>query len=307
MARAKDAGPAAKGKAARKTGRNTASPAADKVAREAEGTAPKPAGRRPAAGGAGARMRTEPGARAEASERKRPSPADPLPVGEALDRLPTGRRPDGRMLYGRTVTLEPIDPARHGEALYEASHGKNDPHGRIWTYMAYGPWVDYLAFRDWLEAQARSRDPLFFAIVPRITRKASGMAAYMNIRPEAGVLEIGSIWFAPVLQKTREATEAIYLLMRHAFEELGIRRLEWKCDSLNAGSRAAALRFGFTFEGIFRKHMVVKGRNRDTAWFSMTDDEWPSRRAEFLRWLDDDNFDATGRQKTALAMPPVQP
>jgi len=227
----------------------------------------------------------------------------PQPIGPLLEQLPPGRKPDGRMLFGRTVTLEPLDVARHAQPLYDASHGSVDPEGRIWTYMFYGPWDNFQAFRAWIEAQAKSADPLFFAIVPRVTRKPAGMAAYMSIRPEAGVIEIGNIWLAPVLQKTREATEAIFLLMRHAFEELGIRRLEWKCDSLNAPSRAAAARFGFTYEGVFRKHMVVKGRNRDTAWFSMTDDEWPAIRAEFQRWLDDRNFDQAGRQLTPLNPP----
>lgn len=228
-----------------------------------------------------------------------------LPIGAILDRLPPGRKPDGRMLFGRTVTLEPLDMRRHAEALFTASHGGSDPEGRIWTYLAYGPWADFAGFRAWIENQAASRDPLFFTIVPRVTRKPAGMAAFMNIRPEAGVVEIGNIWFSPVLQKTREATEAIYLLMRHAFEELGVRRLEWKCDALNAGSRAAAARFGFTYEGEFRKHMVIKGRNRDTAWFSITDDEWPAIRAAFQRWLDDANFDGAGRQLSPLS--PLQP
>ncbi len=222
------------------------------------------------------------------------------PVGPVVDPLPPGRRPDGRILFGRTVTLERVDPALHARDLFDASHDGRDPEGTLWTYMAFGPWSGFAAFEAWLQAFAADRELCTYSIVPRASRKPAGMASYMNMRPAAGVMEIGNIWLAPRLQRTREATESIFLLMRHAFEDLGCRRLEWKCDALNAPSRAAAERFGFTFEGIFRKHMIVKGRSRDTAWFSIIDEEWPRLRAGFLAWLADDNFDAEGRQKRAL-------
>jgi RimJ/RimL family protein N-acetyltransferase len=151
------------------------------------------------------------------------------------------------------------------------------------------------------EERAASADPLFFAIVDLESQRARGMASFMRIVPEHGVIEIGHIWFAPVMQRTREATEAIYVVARHAFDDLGNRRLEWKCNALNDASRRAALRFGFTYEGVFRQHLVVKGRNRDSAWYSMLDGEWPRARAAFETWLRADNFDAHGRQLRSLA------
>ena len=158
-----------------------------------------------------------------------------------------------------------------------------------------------LAFTEWLTERARSDDPLFYAVVDHASGQARGMASFMRMAPEHGVIEIGHIWFAPILQRTRQATEAIYLLSRHAFDDLAYRRLEWKCDSLNEPSRRAAERFGFVYEGVFRKHMVVKDRNRDTAWYAMTDSEWPLRRAAFEAWLAPENFDAEGRQRRSLS------
>jgi RimJ/RimL family protein N-acetyltransferase len=203
-------------------------------------------------------------------------------------------------LEGVTVRLEPVEPVRHGEALFEASHGAaGDP--RIWDYLPYGPFASRDAFRAWLDERAASDDPLFFTVVDRETGLPRGMASLMRIVPEHGVIEIGHIWFAPALQRTRQATEAIYLLSRHAFDDLGYRRYEWKCDSLNEPSRRAAARFGFVFEGVFRQHMVIKGRNRDSAWFSVLDTEWPVVRAAFEAWLTPTNFDAQGRQRLPLA------
>ncbi|HUY74458.1 MAG TPA: GNAT family protein [Candidatus Dormibacteraeota bacterium] len=199
-------------------------------------------------------------------------------------------------LEGELVRLEPVDPARHGRDLFEASRHADG----IWTYLAYGPFESFESFTEWLEARAASTDPLFFAVVDRQARAARGMASYMRMAPGDGVIEIGHIWFAPPLQRTRQATEAIFLLARHAFDDLGYRRLEWKCDSLNAPSRRAAERFGFTYEGIFRQHMVIKDRNRDTAWFSIIDGEWPSRRAAFEQWLAPSNFDKHGKQLRSL-------
>lgn len=203
--------------------------------------------------------------------------------------------PERVVLEGRWARVEPIDPARHARDLFEASAGADE----IWTYLAYGPFADEASFTRWLEERARSNDPLFYAIIDRLSGKAAGVASLLRMDVANGVIEIGHIWFGPALQKTRQATEAIYLLSRYAFD-LGNRRYEWKCDSLNEGSRRAALRFGFVYEGVFRKHMVVKGRNRDTAWFSITDDEWPERRAAFEAWLDPSNFDSSGAQRHSL-------
>ena len=224
---------------------------------------------------------------------------DELPVGEPVEPYPA-RLPDERILYGRWVNAEPVEVARHAFHLWQ-SFAASDPAGRLWTYMAYGPFLSYQTFRDWLEERAASRDPRFYAIVPRDTGKAAGMASLMRITPDHRVIEIGHIWFAPHLQKTREATEALFVLMRHAFEELGNRRLEWKCDALNAASRRAALRLGFTFEGVFRQHMIVKGRNRDTAWYAILADDWPRLRDAYKAWLRDENFDAQGRQRAPLS------
>ena len=221
------------------------------------------------------------------------------PVGEPVDKVPA-RAPDERALFGRFVTLEPVSEARHGADLWR-SFADSDPGGLLWTYMPYGPFTDEAAFRQWLGEREASLDPHFYAVVPRKKGKASGMASLMRITPEHGVIEIGHIWLSPRLKQTREATDALFVMMRHALDELGYRRLEWKCDALNAPSRRAALRLGFTFEGIFRQHMVVKGRNRDTAWYSILDTEWPRLRAAFQAWLSDDNFDSGERQRQPLA------
>jgi RimJ/RimL family protein N-acetyltransferase len=205
-------------------------------------------------------------------------------------------RPERAPLEGETVRLEQVDPDRHAGDLFAASEGAS----ALWDYLAYGPFENQHVFTEWLKERASSPDPLFYAVVDRDSGTARGMASLMRIKPEHGVIEIGHIWFAPVLQRTRQATEAIYLLARHSFDDLGYRRLEWKCDSLNAPSRRAAERFGFVFEGVFRQHMVVKGRNRDTAWFSITDGEWPARRAAFEAWLLPENFDGEGRQRSSL-------
>jgi RimJ/RimL family protein N-acetyltransferase len=202
--------------------------------------------------------------------------------------------PRREVLRGDRVRLEPLDTA-HAEDLYAAAHG--DPH--LWDYLPYGPFEDVEAMRAHLAAQAASEDPLFFAIVDAEGR-ARGVASYLRIEPAHGCIEIGHIWFGAALQRTPAATEAIYLLSRHAFDDLGNRRLEWKCDAANARSRRAAERFGFTFEGVFRQHMIVKGRNRDTAWFALLDGDWPAARAAFEAWLAPSNFDADGHQRTPL-------
>ncbi len=200
-------------------------------------------------------------------------------------------------LPGESVLLEPLDPRRHGDDLFAAARGADDS----WHYLPYGPFATKSEFIDWLERHASTSDPLAFAIVDRAAGAARGIATFMSIVPEHGVIEIGHIWLSPPLQRTRQATEAIYIMSRNAFEDLGNRRLEWKCDAANAPSRLAAERFGFVFEGVFRQHRIIKGRNRDTAWYSIIDSEWPSRRAAFEAWLSQENFDADGRQLLSLS------
>ena len=194
------------------------------------------------------------------------------------------------------MVLEPVDPDRHGSALFSSS--KQAP--ELWIHLAYGPFASQAEFTTWLKDRAATEDPLFYAIVDRAAGGARGMASFLRMEPQHGVIEIGHIWFAPALQRTRQATEAIYLLARHAFDDLGYRRLEWKCDSLNLPSRRAAERFGFVYEGVFRQHMVVKGRNRDTAWYSIIDGEWPAVRVAFEAWLAPGNFDQHGQQRRSL-------
>jgi RimJ/RimL family protein N-acetyltransferase len=210
------------------------------------------------------------------------------------------RVPNREPLAGVTVRLEPLDPARHARALFEASHDAEAGES-LFRYLPYGPFAGFDEFKAWLEQCAASKDPLFLAIIDLESDSPRGMASFMRMAPEHGVIEIGHIWFAPSLQRTRSATEAIYLMARHAFDGLGNRRLEWKCDALNEPSRRAAERFGFTFEGVFRQHLVVKDRNRDSAWFSILDGEWPVIRAGFEAWLAPDNFDADGRQRQSLS------
>ncbi len=221
------------------------------------------------------------------------------PVGPIVDPLPVGNVPDMRPLHGRWIWLDHASATKHAADLYASFDGK-DPEGHIWTYLGYGPFASLEEFTEWLKAREASRDPWFYAFVRRDTGKAAGMGSFMRNDAANGVIEIGHIWMSPGLQQTREATETIYLMMRHCFDDLGVRRLEWKCDSLNAPSRKAADRFGFTFEGIFRQHYIIKGRNRDTAWYAILDTEWPKARAAFEAWLREDNFDANGQQKNKL-------
>jgi RimJ/RimL family protein N-acetyltransferase len=215
------------------------------------------------------------------------------PIGPELRWAP-GPRPGREPLHGEHVLLRPLEPA-DATSLWEVT--REDP--GLWTYMADGPYGSVEEMQRWLQQAAASEDPLYFAIVR--DGRALGRASYMRITPEFGVIEIGNIVFAPELQRTTAATEAIYLLARHAFDELGYRRLEWKCDALNARSRRAADRFGFSFDGVFRQHMVVKGRNRDTAWYSILDAEWPAIRAGFEAWLQPGNFGAGDGQRTGLS------
>jgi RimJ/RimL family protein N-acetyltransferase len=221
-------------------------------------------------------------------------PGTGQPVGLPVDAQPA-QRPNAVKLTGRYGTVERLDPPRHQASLWDAVRG----HDAIWTYMAYGPFAEEAAFSDWLTSRVALADPYYYAIVAP-TGHAVGLATLMSIRPDMRVVEVGNILLSPTLQRTPLATEAEYLLGRYAFETLGYRRYEWKCDALNAASRRAALRFGFTFEGIFRDHMIIKGRSRDTAWFAMLETEWPARKAAFERWLAPENFNADGTQRTKL-------
>lgn len=221
-----------------------------------------------------------------------------FPIGDPVDPTPA-RRPAHTILAGGHVTLRPLDLAADGDPLHEGTHGGDRE--TLWRYLFEGPFPDRASFDSHLHRIAASADPLFYAIVDRASGLASGYAAYMHIEPAHRVVEVGSILYTPHLQRTPGATEAMYLMARHAFEDLGFRRYEWKCNALNAPSRRAALRLGFTFEGVFRQHLIVKGHNRDTAWFSMLDGEWPRCRAAFERWLDPSNFDRHGRQKVSLS------
>ena len=211
---------------------------------------------------------------------------------------PAARLPERVILRGRMVDVVPLHAEHHAPALFEAAHG---PQGhRLWTYMADGPYPDLHSFRDNLAAKQRSSDPFFYAILDKATGDAVAYAAFLRIEPTHRVIEVGNILYTPRLQRHPGGTEAMYLMAQYAFH-LGFRRYEWKCNALNAPSRAAALRYGFHFEGIFRQHMIVKGRNRDTAWFALLDHQWPARKAALEAWLAPSNFDENGIQKTRLS------
>lgn len=220
------------------------------------------------------------------------------PVGDSLPGWLPARRPGPTVLPGRYCTLEPLDPDRHAADLHAAYSEALDD--RDWTYLSFGPFRTIESYRAWADTAAQSRDPRQFAVVSRATGRALGTLALMRQDPDNGVIEVGTVALSRALQRTPASTEAQYLLMRHVFEDLGYRRYEWKCDSLNAPSRRAALRLGFTYEGTFRQAVVYRGRNRDTAWYSMLDGEWPRARSAFERWLRPENFDAEGMQREPL-------
>ncbi len=202
-------------------------------------------------------------------------------------------------MEGRTCRLEPLNPDAHAAALYEVT--RLDKAGRNWTYLPYGPFETLSAYEKWLEASAQTKDPLFFAILRKSdVVEAVGVASYLRIAPEMGSIEVGHIHYSERLKKSPVATEAMYLMMKHIFE-LGYRRYEWKCDSLNGPSRVAAQRLGFTYEGIFRQAMVYKGRSRDTAWYAAIDTEWPALQRAFSAWLAPENFDKAGTQQSRLS------
>jgi len=220
------------------------------------------------------------------------------PVGFSLDDWRVPDPPSRLPMVGRTCRLEVLDPERHARDLYEANSQDRDD--RIWIYLPYGPFESFDAYRNWADDVSKASDPLFHAIVDRATDKAVGVASYLRITPASGFIEVGHINYSPLLQRTPAATEAMYLMMKRAFES-GYRRYEWKCDALNARSRAAAQRLGLSYEGVFRQATVYKGRNRDTAWYAAIDSEWPALNQAFTRWLDPSNFDGEGRQKLRLA------
>jgi RimJ/RimL family protein N-acetyltransferase len=212
-------------------------------------------------------------------------------------------RPERIVLEGRYARLEAVDPAKHGAQLLASAQqpGADDR----FRYMFEEPPADMAALTPWLERASTSTDPLFFAVIDRQTGRAEGRQSLMRIDATHGVIEIGHILWGPAIARTRVVTEALYLFATYAFDTLGYRRFEWKCHNLNEPSKRAALRFGFTFEGVFRQHMVAKGRNRDTAWFAIIDADWPRLKAGYEAWLRPENFEADGQQRSKLTFPPA--
>jgi RimJ/RimL family protein N-acetyltransferase len=220
------------------------------------------------------------------------------PIGAPLPGWSPRPLPPRTPMQGRFCRVEPLDPERHAAQLFDANG--DDAEGRNWTYLPHGPYPSFESYREYLRAAAERDDPLVHAIIDLASGRAVGVASLMRIDAAVGVIEIGGINLSPRLQRRPAATEAMYLLMRRVFDELGYRRYEWKCDCLNAPSRAAALRLGFRYEGLFRQATVYKGRSRDTAWFSVIDREWAALRVAFEGWLDPANFDAEGHQRRNL-------
>ena len=216
------------------------------------------------------------------------------PVGLPLNDWEARSWPPRTTMVGRTCRLEPLNPDAHAQQLYDA-HVKNGD-DKYWTYLPYGPYQNFEAYRSWIEAVYAEDDPQFFAVIEPQSGQAVGVASYLRIEPKIGSIEVGHIHFSPAMQKTPAATEAMFLMMQRAFDELGYRRYEWKCDALNGPSKKASQRFGFTPEGVFRQHTMYKGRNRDTAWFSILDSEWPPLKQAYEAWLDPSNFGADGKQ-----------
>ena len=219
------------------------------------------------------------------------------PIGPEVPGWSPRPHPPRAAMQGRYCRVEPLDPARHARELHEAN--SLDREGRMWTYLFSGPFASFDDYRAWMDAKQGSEDPLFFVFVDAASGRAVGLGSYLRIDPSNGTVEVGHLQFSPLMQRTAVATEAMYLMMKTAFD-LGYRRYEWKCDALNAGSRRAAERLGFRFEGIFRQAIVYKGRSRDTAWYSVIDKEWPALEAAFGAWLDPANFDAGGGQRRSL-------
>lgn len=221
------------------------------------------------------------------------------PVGEDIANWRARARPPETSMEGRYCDVVRLDATAHAKPLYDAIC--DDVEGRHWTYLFVDGFNDFESFNRWLVGQAANKDPMVFAVIDKQSAKAIGIASFMRMDPSHGSIEVGGIYFSPRLQKTPLATEAMYLMMQRVFDELGYRRYEWKCDSCNEPSKKAAARFGFTYEGLFRQAIVYKGRNRDTAWFSIIDSEWPAQRLAFQSWLDPSNFDEHGLQRMALS------
>ncbi len=220
------------------------------------------------------------------------------PIGyPVITELPRPFPPSTSMM-GRYCSVVPLDIATHGAALFDAYCRNTD--GSNWTYLPYGPFDTLESYTAWLQTDCTGKDPLFHTVL-NTEGTPVGVASYLRIEPAAGCIEVGHIHFSPLLQRTPASTEAMYLMMKRVFDELGYRRYEWKCDALNAPSCKAAARLGFQFEGIFRQATVYKGRNRDTAWFAIIDRDWPAIRSAYETWLDQDNFDSSGRQRTSLS------
>lgn len=220
-------------------------------------------------------------------------------LGEKIIGWQVARRPDGsKVLQGSYCYLEPINVLKHGSALFHSLSLDNK--GETWTYLPYGPFADEKDFCVWLEQVSQEQDTQLYAIFNK-EHQALGIAGYLRINPQHGVIEVGHLHYSRQLQKTPVATEAMYLMMKYSFDELGYRRYEWKCNSLNEASKAAARRLGFSFEGVFRQCNIFKNRNRDTAWFSILDSEWPQLNSRFSKWLADSNFDNDGKQRQRLS------
>ena len=221
------------------------------------------------------------------------------PIGFPVPGWTARPKPPRTSIAGRYCRMEMLDPAKHAADLFDGN--KLDTEGRNWTYLAYGPFARVEDYRDWLAGVAKGEDPLFHAIIDLATGKAVGVASYLRIDPPVGVIEVGHINYSPLLQRKPHATEAMYLMMARVFDELGYRRYEWKCDDCNGPSKAAAVRYGFVFEGVFRQATIYKGRNRDTAWFAITDKEWPTLKRAYQKWLAPENFTADGSQVSKLS------
>jgi len=220
------------------------------------------------------------------------------PVGFAVPDWKPPQIPSGETMEGRYCRLDRLDPDVHAWSLYSAN--ALDVEGKMWTYLSYGPFATFEDYRAWMDSTCRGGDPLFYAIIDKKMNQAVGVAGYKRIDPRNGSIEVGHLAYSRLLQRTPASTEALYLMMEKAFS-LGYRRCEWNCNALNAPSRAAAKRLGLSFEGVFRQAAIVKGRNRDTAWYAAIDTEWPALRGAFLRWLSPDNFDEQGKQKLRLS------
>ena len=221
------------------------------------------------------------------------------PIGYSLESWRSCEHPQGANMNGRLCRLTPVSRNEHSEDLYRAY--ALDPEGRNWTYLPYGPFATLAEFQSWIDIHCLGDDPCFYAVIDQKSGKAAGLASFLRIKPAVGVIEVGHIHFSPLIQGSAISTEAMYLMMKLVFDDLGYRRYEWKCDALNTPSCNAAKRLGFEFEGIFRQATIYKRRNRDTAWYAILDREWPLIKQAFEAWLSHDNFDPEGKQNSSLS------